>query len=218
MTSMGTRFSTRKPAIGDGVHQPAGPIPRSAADRRVFLRSWLRDPWKVAAIAPSGDALARLITSEISAQHAPVIELGAGSGAFTRALIARGVPEHRIALVEQEPVFVSMLRRRFPQACMHVMDATRLSDTDIFVKEPAGAIVSGLPLLSMRAATVSAVLQGAFRQARNDAAFYQFTYGPCCPVPEAQLAALQLRADRLGWTAANLPPAAVYRFRRVMAQ
>lgn len=161
--------------MADGLHPPTAATARSATDRRIFLRSWLRDPWQIAAVTPSGEALARLITSRISAQHAPVIELGPGSGAFTRALIARGVPEHRIALVEQEPVFVSMLRRRFPQAGMHVMDASRLNDVDICGDELAGAIVSGLPLLSMRAAVVSAILQGAFRQGRDDVAFYQFT-------------------------------------------
>jgi phospholipid N-methyltransferase len=40
--------------------------------------------------------------------------------------------------------------------------------------------------------------------------FYQFTYGPRCPLPPALLARLNLQARRVGSALLNLPPAAVY--------
>jgi phosphatidylethanolamine/phosphatidyl-N-methylethanolamine N-methyltransferase len=43
-----------------------------------FFQAWLRDPLRVAAIAPSGRALANLITSEISSDTGAVFELGPG--------------------------------------------------------------------------------------------------------------------------------------------
>ncbi|MGO7726283.1 phospholipid methyltransferase, partial [Rhizobium ruizarguesonis] len=63
------------------------------ADFLHFFRSWIRHPLRVAAIAPSGDSLARIMTSEIAALDGPIIELGPGTGFFTRALLARGVSE-----------------------------------------------------------------------------------------------------------------------------
>jgi len=60
---------------------------------------------------------------------------------------------------------------------------------------------------------VIAILIGAFRSMRPDGAFYQFTYGPRCPVPPRLLEHLGLEAKRIGGTFANLPPAAVYRLR-----
>ena len=58
-----------------------------------FFRSWVADPLRVGAVAPSGDSLSRLITQEIRPSDGPVLELGAGTGTFTRALLARGIRE-----------------------------------------------------------------------------------------------------------------------------
>jgi phospholipid N-methyltransferase len=94
------------------------------------------------------------------------------------------------------------------------MDATRLKDVELFGGKAAGAVVSGLPLLSMPPKKVIAILEGAFGHLRADGAFYQFTYGPRCPVKRTLLDRLGLKATRIGRVVANVPPAAVYRIRR----
>lgn len=179
-----------------------------------FLQAWIRNPLRVAAVAPSGRALAALITSEISHEIGPVIELGPGTGAFTRALIARGVREEDLALIEFGSEFAAALHFRYPRAHTLWMDATRLRTVELFAGRPAGAVVSGLPFLSMPPRKVIAILTGAFRKMKPDGAFYQFTYGPRCPVSLRLLDHLGLEAERVGATLANLPPAAVYRIRR----
>ncbi len=179
-----------------------------------FFQAWLRSPLRVAAIAPSGRALARLITRDISADTGPVIELGPGTGVFTRALIARGVRPADLALIEFGSEFAIALQARYPAARTLWMDAARLDTVELFGGAPAGAVVSGLPLLSIPPRKVRAILMGAFGKMRPDGAFYQFTYGPRCPVPSPLLASLGLEAERIGGTLANLPPAAVYRIRR----
>lgn len=178
-----------------------------------FFQAWLRDPLRVASIAPSGRALASLITSEISRETGRIIELGPGTGAFTRALIARGIRQEDLVLIEFGAAFAATLQSRYPGACTLRMDAARLRTVELFEGRPAGATVSGLPLLSMSARKVFAILTGAFSKMRPDGAFYQFTYGPRCPVPGSILDRLGLEAERIGGTLANLPPAAVYRFR-----
>jgi len=179
-----------------------------------FFLAWLKNPLRVAAVAPSGWALASLITSEISHATGPVIELGPGTGAFTRALIARGVRQEDLALIEFGPDFAAALHFHFPGARTLCMDAARLRTVDVFGGRLAGAVVSGLPLLSMPPRKVIAILTGAFRRMEPDGALYQFTYGPRCPVPPRLLDHLGLKAERIGGTFANLPPAAVYRIRR----
>lgn len=179
-----------------------------------FFRAWFRNPLRVAAVAPSGQALASLITSEISRDTGPVIELGPGTGAFTRNLLARGVREEDLALIEFEAEFAAALHFHYPGARTLWMDAARLRTVELFEGRPAGAVVSGLPVLSMPPRKVIAILTGAFNKLKPDAAFYQFTYGPRCPVPLRLLNHLGLEAERIGGTLANLPPAAVYRIRR----
>jgi hypothetical protein len=58
-------------------------------------------------------------------------------------------------------------------------------------------------------------MSGAFSYLRPGGAFYQFTYGPRCPVPRPILDRLGLQSAYIGGTVRNLPPAAVYRISRI---
>lgn len=160
-------------------------------------------------MAPSGAALARLITQEVSSKTGPVIELGPGTGVFTAQLHERGVPPEKLTLIEFTPEFAERLKARFPSVRVLTMDAARLAILER--TEQAGAVISGLPLLSMPPRKVMAILSGAFSHLRPGGAFFQFTYGPRCPVPKAILERLHLRATKVGGSMLNIPPAAVYR-------
>lgn len=186
----------------------------AATDWLSFFTAWLRDPLRIAAPLPSSGALAELITSEIAGTSAPVIELGAGTGAFTRALLRRGVAEHDLVLFESDANFSQLLALRFPRATVLAVDATEAGHVDWHDMPRAGAAVSGLPLLSMSPRRVIAILEGTFHRLRPQGAFYQFTYGPRCPIGRPILDRLGLKAVRIGGTLANVPPASVYRITR----
>jgi phospholipid N-methyltransferase len=183
-------------------------------DMQLFFRSWTCDPVRVGAIAPSGPALAAMMTAGISAASAPIIELGPGTGVFTRALLARGVDERDITLVEYGPDFVPLLRGRFPRARVLQIDAAKLNFRDFSGEQAAGAVISGLPLLSMSTRQVMAILTRTFECLRDGGAFYQFTYGPRCPVRRPVLDRIGLKAVRVGHALTNIPPATVYRITR----
>ncbi len=184
------------------------------ADQCAFFRDWISDPLRVASIFPSSNSLGRLITHEIAGKHAPVIELGPGTGVFTRHLVERGIPEHSLALIESGEEFATLLTERFPSAHIFCMDASLLDRVKLFDGELAGAVVSGLPLVSMSNQRIMAVLHSSFAHLRPGGAFYQFTYGVCCPISRSILESCGLRAQRLGGTLLNIPPASVYRISR----
>ncbi|UGV28683.1 SAM-dependent methyltransferase [Rhodopseudomonas boonkerdii] len=186
----------------------------SAADILPFFLAWIRDPLRVAAVAPSGPAVAALIAQEISADTGPVIELGPGTGAFTRALLRRGVRPQDLTLIEYGSDFIPLLQRRFPGVRVLWMDAAWMTKERLFEGAPVGAIVSGLGLLTMPPEKVLMILSGAFAYLRPGCAVYQITYGPRCPVPDAILDRLDLQASCIGQTFRNLPPASVYRISR----
>ena len=185
----------------------------AVADFFQFFRSYVCNPGQVSAIAPSGQSLARLMTQEVASGAGPVIELGPGTGIFTKALLQRGIPERDLLLVEYGSDFVRLLQQRFPRARVLWMDARQLSQYGLFMA-PAAAVVSGLPLLTMSPRKVIAILTGAFLHMREGGVFYQFTYGLSCPVPRPILDRLGLKASLVGRTALNVPPASVYRIRR----
>lgn len=186
----------------------------TTADIIPFFRAWISNPLQVASITPSGAALADLITKEISVDSGPVLELGPGTGVFTRALLAQGVRERDLILVEYGSDFVRLLDYRYPAARVLWMDAARLAQANLFEGRPLGAVVSGLPLLSMPPRKVMAILSGALSYMRPGSSFYQFTYGPNCPVPRRILDRLGLKATLVGRALLNIPPAAVYRIAR----
>jgi len=181
---------------------------------RSFFLSWMSNPHRVGAIAPSSDALAELITKEITPSSAPVIELGPGTGVFTHKLLEKGIRPQDLTLIEYGSEFVSVLQLRFPGVRVLWMDAGRLGAVKVAEEASIGSVVSGLPLLTMSPKKVVSILSGAFRYVRPNGAFYQFTYGPRFPVSRPILDRLGLKATRLGRTIHNLPPATVYRLTR----
>jgi phospholipid N-methyltransferase len=197
-------------------HRPSPPPDRAVLYRDIapFLRAWLANPWRVAAITPSGAALAKLVTREVLPATGPVLELGAGTGVFTRALLARGVAEADLTLLEFSADLARLLSERFPRARVLSMDATRLAHTPLYEGGPVGAVISGLPLLYMPPGQIMAILSGAFLYLRRGGSFYQFTYMPRCPVSHRLLRQLGLQATRIGGTLRNVPPATVCRTSR----
>lgn len=181
-----------------------------------FWQSWSANPLRVAAIAPSGKALAALITQDVSAATGPIIELGPGTGVFTRAMLARGVNEADLTLLENGDEFIELLRRRFPAARVLQSDAASLKRNQLFARAEVGAVISGIPILSMAARQQLAILGGAFALLREGGCFYQFTYGLRCPVPVKLLDRLELTAESIGRVYLNLPPASVYKISRAV--
>jgi len=180
----------------------------------LFFRTLLANPRMVGAIAPSGAMLANLITSEVDPSAGPVLELGPGTGVFTEALLARGVCEKDLMLVEHAANFASMLRERFPAARVISADAARLEACDLPEGMLFGCAISGLPLLNMSPKTVVAILTGTLSRLREGGALYQFTYGVRCPVPYRLLDRFGFKATLHGQVLRNFPPARVYKIVR----
>src|ERR1700760_1278655 len=152
-----------------------------------FLRSWIEKPLHMGAVMPSGRLLARTMAQYVDIDSdAPVIELGPGPGAITNALIAHGVEQKRLVLVEYNPGFCALLRDRYPQAKVVQGDAYRLRDSLWNVlSAPAAAVVSGLPLVTQPMLTRLRLIRDAFTALAPGAPFVQFTYAVVPPIPKA---------------------------------
>lgn len=176
-----------------------------------FFRSLVSDPRAVGAVAPSGASLGRLMARGCGA-GARVVEVGAGTGALTRAILDTGVSESDLCLVESDERFIEILRESFPGARTVHGDATSLGGHLDDLTGRVHFVISSLPLLLFPDARKRRLLTAAFTLLAEGGAFHQFTYGGICPVGRRTLDALDLRASRLGVAALNVPPAFVYRF------
>jgi phosphatidylethanolamine/phosphatidyl-N-methylethanolamine N-methyltransferase len=191
----------------------------SRAGTALFLKRWLRRPFAVGAVVPSGrllaEAMARTTFAEMKGREGHVIELGAGTGEVTKALLAAGIPADRLALVERDPELASFLRRHFAGPKIVEGDAARLPK--ILAEQGIGsvsAVVSSLPLLSLPADVVRGIVEGVFDALPRGGSLVQFTYGPAQPVPRSLSQALRLVGSRGPRIWRNMPPAVVWTFRR----
>jgi phosphatidylethanolamine/phosphatidyl-N-methylethanolamine N-methyltransferase len=176
-----------------------------------FIGSWIKKPLAVGAVTPSSKLLARTMAQYVDPDgDGPVIELGPGTGPITEALVEQGVDPARLVLVEFNPKFCELLRRRFPAATVIQGDAYRLRDSlDAFGHHEASAVVSGLPLMTKPVRTRMRLLREAFAFLQPQAPFVQFTYAVVPPIP--RLAGIQVEASERIWL--NLPPARVWVYR-----
>lgn len=200
--------------IKSRMRQAAEGAKAKFGDDARFLKSWLDSPGRTGAVAPSSPFLARRMASYVDPAIAgPVVEIGPGTGPVTEALIARGIDEARLILVEYSPEFCELLRRRFPRATVVEGDAYALSKTLAgHLDEPASAVVSSLPLFNRPPAERSALANDAFDNVLlPDAPFIQFTYAVVSPVPRKGSGLKSLVSD---WVLRNIPPARVWVYRR----
>ncbi|GAA5011007.1 methyltransferase domain-containing protein [Pseudoluteimonas lycopersici] len=197
-------------------------MPPHYRDRLRFFAQWLRNPRRTAAVAPSGTELVAAILAELPDGARRVIELGGGTGAVTRALLASGIPDAGLLVVELNAALQAQLRIEFPEVRVALGDAAELPrlarESGYLDAGPADAIVSGLGLLAMEREAQARILRAAFECLRPDGALVQFTYGPLSPVRDELRDELGLIARHGAFVLRNVPPATVWVYRRNRAR
>jgi phosphatidylethanolamine/phosphatidyl-N-methylethanolamine N-methyltransferase len=114
-------------------------------------------------------------------------------------------------LVEYDPEFCALLRRRYPTATVIEGDAYTLGDTlSGIIKEPLAAIASCLPLMTRPLSVRVRLLNAAIRMLQPGAPFVQFTYAMTAPIPSRKRRYRITSSPRI-WK--NLPPARVWVYR-----
>ena len=178
-----------------------------------FIRSWIEKPLSTGAVMPSGKLLARTMARLVDpAVPGPIVELGPGTGPVTEALIAEGIAIERLVLVEFNPTFCQLLRKRFPAATVVHGDAYSIRRLlGGLLQQPAAAIVSGLPLVTKPVRQRLRLLRDALELLRPGAPFVQFTYAVVPPIPN-RLNGVRAEASERIWK--NMPPARVWVYRK----
>lgn len=183
-----------------------------------FFHQWLKHPLSMASIAPSGLQLARLMVAAMPADSRHVVELGAGTGAITDALLRHGIAAEALLAVEMNPDLYRLLQRRFPNTPVVCGDARHLesivASCGTFADNRVDVVCSSLGLLTMPKALQHDIMSAAFTVLRDEGVFIQYTYGPANPIADDVRDRLGLHCRTAGLAWLNLPPARVYVYRR----
>lgn len=119
--------------------------------RLVFWRQAVRALQQVGAFAATSRIVARAVTAPLAGHAGPrrVLEVGAGTGAITRAILPHLSAADRLDLYEINAPFAAVLRHAFARTAGPTVQVYE----DDIEQLPAGvrydAIVSSLPLLNM---------------------------------------------------------------------
>lgn len=178
-------------------------------DLPIFFEQLLKRPYQISAIAPSSAKLAAAMTATLEPSRGDIIEIGAGTGRITQAIIDRGIPAKNIHAIEMNPNFCAVLQKKFPDINLYQCSATEMAELSINSPQ---AVVSGLPLLSMPLGVQTAIIEGAFKLLGNAGKYIQFTYGPKPPIKAELRNKLNLSWTKSSKIWRNLPPASVYHF------
>lgn len=147
-------------------------------------------------------------------QEGMVVELGAGTGAVTHALV-ESVAAERLLIIERDPRLFTVLHAQFPQLKIVRADAAELQQ----VLEECGvtkicAVVSSLPLLSMPRGIRNQIESRMAAAISAGGRIIQFTYGPTSPVPHDRWRVLRIYGKRKQFIVSNVPPAHVWVYQR----
>jgi phosphatidylethanolamine/phosphatidyl-N-methylethanolamine N-methyltransferase len=138
------------------------------ADYRIFWREFRRTFHTTGAVLPSGRRLSRALArfvrdGELGLGSRHILEVGPGTGAVTRHILAAMRPDDRLALVERNEQFVARLRERLVKEPLFHQAADRVAVHHSGVEELAedrtyDVIVSGLPLNNFSVEMVNQIL------------------------------------------------------------
>jgi phospholipid N-methyltransferase len=146
------------------------------------------------------------------------VELGAGTGAITSALLDRGIPADRLVPVERSATMVKLLKRRFPRVNVALGDAAQLrsllgSHLGTGVWE-VSHVVSSLPLRSLPDDDVWRIMGEIQQVLHPEGRLVQYTYD-LRRTPHRSLAGFKRCYTTVVW--ANFPPARLDVFRKADA-
>ena len=167
-----------------------------------FFKKWKQ----VGAILPSSVFLVEDMLDEVDFSRARVVvELGAGSGSFTKHILKRMRDDARLVVFEINEVFVHKLRK-IKDPRITVIKDSAVNIADYLDGQKADCIVSGIPLSNLNEQIKSDIIFSSKSNLEGDGVFLQFQYFP----ESLALMKSHFSDVRLRFTLFNTPPAFFY--------
>lgn len=173
-----------------------------------FLTEYLRKPFVIGAVAPSSRFLAAKMLKPVDFTNArTIVELGAGTGVFTKRILKRMHRDAHLHVFEIHQPFLEQLGGIKDKRMKLVPERAEQLSKHV---AQADAIISSLPLMAFPAPTVRKIIAEVKKSLKPGGVYVQFQYG----LKNKTL--LKQHFDDVGidFTPLNIPPAFVYRCRK----
>ncbi|WP_377864059.1 class I SAM-dependent methyltransferase [Bacillus sp. R86525] len=146
-----------------------------------FLHEFIKHPKHTGAVAPSSKILAKKMVDVIDFNRAKyIVELGPGTGAFTKEIMKRKKKETVLLLIEINEVFCKELTRMFKNEqnviVVHGSAENIKKYMEEFNIECIDYVLSGLPFTSLPEGVSKRILNNVMEAIHENGEFITFQY------------------------------------------
>lgn len=178
-----------------------------------FFRGMIQGPKTVGSIVPTSSITAKRMASVVDIHSGlPVLELGPGTGAITKAILGRGVRPENLLAIEYSTDFHKHLQRTYPGVHFINGDAFDLQKTlGDFSDQMFDSVVSGIPLLNFPMAKRISLLESLLDRLPAGRPMVQISYGAISPIaanPD------RYHIQHFDFVMRNIPPAQLWIYKR----
>ena len=190
-------------------------------ENSLFFRRWLKHPLQMGTLAPITPRLAQLAASGISNPNSLYVEIGAGTGRLSRALLQQGVKPENLALVELDSFFCDFLKQTLPsvlepgQSLPPIIQGDAATLPNLLPANFIGKVeivFSVIPLMYILPAVRQAIIEAAFQVLKPGGIIIHVTYSPRSPLSFMP----NLNQHRHGQIWFNLPPGFVWYYQKTV--
>jgi phospholipid N-methyltransferase len=181
---------------------------KGLARQVLLLRALTQNPRGMGTLFPSSSALAGAMAGAVSprmTKSGVFVELGAGTGPVTEALLKRGIPAEKLIVIEKSPVLAECLLKRFPNVDVRCCGAEEISAC-LPENARVSAIISSLPFRSLPREVSVSIMREVERTLSFGGIFVQFTYALVGKMPFIPDGFRKVRTRLVPF---NVPPAKV---------
>ncbi len=182
-------------------------MPSALTERLRFLRSFLAHPRQVGAVLPtSGRAVRNMLDLAEFEQARLVVELGAGTGVYTAAVLDRLGPQAELIAFEIDSRLADGLQRKLPDPRLRVVAGSAEGLPEVLNGRRPQVVVSALPFTSLPVGIGRLILERTARVLAPGGVLLVLQYSPLLTAELSRLfGSLTRRVSLL-----NVPPAFLF--------
>ncbi len=182
-----------------------------------YVKNFISDKY-IASITPTSDFGVRKVCGKIDFSRCGlVVEYGPGTGVFTKYLLEKMGPDSLLLLMERNPNFVALLKKKIRDRRVVVVNdcaSNILQALGQFGKTPVDYVISGIPFSFLSSAMKDRLLRNTFDALRAGGKFLAYqTFYQANNHLKAHLDRI-FPFVRVEYELLNIPPMRIYEARK----
>ena len=179
--------------------------------KRYFLKEFFKEKKTVGAVSPSSKHLGKKMLENIDFKQCKVVvELGPGTGVFTRMLTSKLNEDAKLIIFELHDAFYENLNKEFMNDDRVIIINDSAENIGKHLKshglKEVDVVLSSLPLTNFNKKLVMGILKQSHQYLKQSGLYIQFQYS----LNAQKILKRVFKNVRISFTPRNIPPAFVY--------